>query len=580
MIHSVSCDQRSFKKIDFKRGMNVVLAERVDGSTERDTRNGLGKSALVEIIHFCLGGKKAETLNKENVDGWEFAVSLDIGDRAYSVRRNTGNARNIIVEGDCAGWPAEPSVDRDGRQYFSQSVWNEVLGALMCGLDLEYATKYHPTFRSLISYFVRRGGEAHGYGEFSRQSRQQQPWDISVNNAYLLGLGWEFAARLQLLQDERKSLKELKKAVTTGVMSNLVGKPGEIESAKIRLENQIAREEKNLREFKVHEQYHEVEAKASDMARAIRDLSNLNFGDKRLLDSYMDSTVTEKDASAEQVAGLYAEAGVVFSERLLKQLGDVMSFHRQVVANRRSFLASEIARLEGEIEKRTREMEAVDLEKSDLMKILKTHGALEEFSQMQANHQRLIGELENMTAKLENMKKLSEEKNRIDIETKTAIRQTETDLDERRAQKEAAILAFNTFSEKLYEAPGALSIDVGDKGYDFGVRIERSGSGGLENMKIFCYDLMLAKLWARRPASPGFLVHDSTLFADVDERQIALSLQTASDEAEKEQFQYICMLNSDTVPRRDFSPGFDFDSSVVAKLTDASDDGGLLGIRF
>lgn len=57
-------------------------------------------------------------------------------------------------------------------------------------------------------------------------------------------------------------------------------------------------------------------------------------------------------------------------------------------------------------------------------------------------------------------------------------------------------------------------------------------------------------------------------------------MQLASDEAGKESFQYICMLNSDTVPRGDFDPGFDFDSRVAATFTDARGDGGLLGVRF
>ena len=576
MIRSVSADRPSFKKIAFKRGMNVILADRAQAAE----LNGFGKSALIEIVHFCLGGKPTGTLIRKEISGWEFAVSLDIGARTYSVRRNTGDAKIVVVEGDCSGWPIKPSVDNDGKQCFTQSRWNDVLGALMCGLDLEHGAKYRPTFRSLISYFVRRGGKAHGYVEFFRQSRQQQPWDINVSNACLLGLGWEFAARLQLLRDERRSLKGLKKAAAVDIVSGTAGKKGEIESAKIRLEDQIARGEEDLKAFRVHEQYREVETRANEMAETVRELSNLNTSDKRRLASYMDSTVSEKDASAEQVAELYAEAGVVFSEMLLKQLHDVTAFHRQVVANRRGFLASEIARLENKIEDRTLRMEAVELEKSELVKILKTHGAPEKFSQMQANHQRLAGELEAVAVKLEKMKKLEEEDYRIEIETKATVQQADADLDGRRAQKEAAILAFNSFSQKLYEAPGALSIGVKDSGYDFDVKIERSGSGGLENMKIFCYDLMLAKLWARRKTSPGFLIHDSALFDGVDERQIALALQLAADEAGKESFQYICMLNSDTVPRGDFGPGFDFDSNVVAKFTDARDDGGLLGVRF
>ena len=58
MIYSVRCDKPSFKSIKFNPGFNVILAERTKESTIKDSRNGLGKSTLIEIIHFCLGAKK------------------------------------------------------------------------------------------------------------------------------------------------------------------------------------------------------------------------------------------------------------------------------------------------------------------------------------------------------------------------------------------------------------------------------------------------------------------------------------------------------------------------------------------
>jgi uncharacterized protein YydD (DUF2326 family) len=99
-------------------------------------------------------------------------------------------------------------------------------------------------------------------------------------------------------------------------------------------------------------------------------------------------------------------------------------------------------------------------------------------------------------------------------------------------------------------------------------------------MKVFCYDLMLAQLWSEKPHSPGFLVHDSIIFDGVDERQRALALELADKETKKRGFQYICMLNSDMIPTNDFSPGFHFNDFVRLRLTDATEDGGLLGIRF
>ena len=107
---------------------------------------------------------------------------------------------------------------------------------------------------------------------------------------------------------------------------------------------------------------------------------------------------------------------------------------------------------------------------------------------------------------------------------------------------------FNAYSENLYNAPGKLLIDVGPTGFKFDIEIERSGSTGISNMKVFCYDLMLATLWANRKPSPRLLVHDSTIFDGVDERQRALALELAAHESEQNDFQYICMLNSDYVP--------------------------------
>jgi len=44
------------------------------------------------------------------------------------------------------------------------------------------------------------------------------------------------------------------------------------------------------------------------------------------------------------------------------------------------------------------------------------------------------------------------------------------------------------------------------------VEIERSGSQGIDSMKVFCYDLVLAQLWSQREGKPGFLIHDSMIF--------------------------------------------------------------------
>ena len=100
-------------------------------------------------------------------------------------------------------------------------------------------------------------------------------------------------------------------------------------------------------------------------------------------------------------------------------------------------------------------------------------------------------------------------------------------------------------------------------------------------MQIFCFDFMLTEISLKQARGPGFLVHDSHLFDGVDERQVAKALQLGAESAESEGFQYIVTMNSDVLPREGFKPGFDIRDHVLdTKLTDATDTGGLFGLRF
>ena len=160
------------------------------------------------------------------------------------------------------------------------------------------------------------------------------------------------------------------------------------------------------------------------------------------------------------------------------------------------------------------------------------------------------------------------------------VSRSRQDLRERADIRDNSIGIFNTCSQAFYSAPGKLAVDISQNVFMLKVTIERSGSQGINNMKIFCYDLMLARLWAEKHQESSFLIHDSTLFDGVDTRQVAPALELARSESEEHGFQYICMLNSDTIPAHEFSPGFSLDPFVRLTLTDRDPEGSLLGIRF
>ena len=184
--------------------------------------------------------------------------------------------------------------------------------------------------------------------------------------------------------------------------------------------------------------------------------------------------------------------------------------------------------------------------------------------------------------RIDNLKRVESGLSELKIRKEELIQRMRQDKEERGPIIERAIRLFNRNSEYLYAEPGILSIDVTPSGYKFNVEIKRAQSQGVSHMKVFCYDLMLIQLWRREKEKPGFLIHDSTIFDGVDERQIARAMELAAKEAFESGFQYICLINSDKVPYNEFAEDFRevFEKSIRIRLTDDRPEGGLLGVRF
>ena len=581
MIRAVRCDQESFKEVTFKKGFNVVLAQRTEESTEKDSRNGTGKTSLIEIIHFCLGStiKPGNTLRAKELEDWTFILELTLRGKEYTVYRNTLNRSHIKIKGDFSNWPIKPLYN-DKEDAFIMKVrdWTSVLGYMMFDLPIT-DKKYTPTFRSLISYFIRRGVNA--FQSPFKHFPQQKEWDIQVNNTYLLGLNWEYAAEFQILKDRENTLEILKEAAEQGILTGFIGSLGELEAERVRLEEKTNESERQLAAFKVHPQYYDIEEEANRLTREIHEITNKYTLNRQILHEYENSVAEEEDVPIERVEQIYNEAGLTFSDRVTETLSTVMDFHNKVIENRKNYLQSEIARLLKEIEEQKFKIRSLSNKRSRLFTILRTHGALEEYSELQNRVTDLKQQLEEIKNRVENLKKFEEGKSSLDIERQSLLQKARRDFEERKTQRGRAISLFDRNSERLYSEPGILSLNIAKNGYKFNVDIKRARSQGIGYMKVFCYDLMLIQLRAHYQDMPGFLIHDSTIYDGVDERQIAASMELAADEAEKTGFQYICAINSDCVPYRDFSDNFKdkFDNYTRIELTD-KEDGCLFGIRF
>ncbi len=587
MIRAITASGESFKPVEFSEGFNVVLAERTDEATERDSRNGSGKTSLVEIIHFCLGAKLSSTLAEPALDGWTFSTRIDLGQTEATVSRNTARQNRVRIDPVESAWHLQERLDEEtGERYFTVDDWKEALSEIYFNLPRELLEEtYTPSARTLLPYFARRGRDA--FSDPFTFFRGQQSWSRQASAAVLLGLDWQIVRNAELFQLKEKRIREARKAIEAlrrtadpggGDGEDLEGR---LEAMKINLEREIREAARQLETFQVHPQYEELESEASELTKEIHDLSGQNVSDRELLEFNRASLQSDRPADPQAIEAMYAEAGVYFPEQLTDRLEAVKSFHDQIYANRRNYLESELERLQAVIEERERKIESLSDRRATLLNVLREHTALGEHLRLQELHNARSEQLGQIGAELDQIRQFDQELADLRLRRDQNAIAAREDFQERRPQWSRAVDLFGANTAELYESPGELMISVADNGgLKLAYEIERGASQGVQEMMVFCYDLMLAEIWSDRSPSPGFLVHDSTIFDGVDERQIALGLSLAERKSRECGFQYICCLNSDTVPWNELSDGFDLRESVRLELSDEGDAGGLFGIRF
>ena len=188
MIYRISSSLATFKTLDFKPGLNVLIAQKEAGATDKQTRNRAGKTSLIEIIHF-LTGAKAEPESLLRVPALvneTFNMAFDLGGEKVLAERSGQRISEIHL---------------NGEKGLSNSEWIQLLGEKMFGLhEIQQSQGRVPTFRSLFAYFVRRqlGG---AFTTPEKQATMQQAGDYQVALLFLLGLDWKIASDWQIVRE-------------------------------------------------------------------------------------------------------------------------------------------------------------------------------------------------------------------------------------------------------------------------------------------------------------------------------------------------------------------------------------------
>lgn len=573
MIHRIYSNLTSFKALEFKPGLNVLIAQKEAGANERQTRNRAGKTSLIELVHFLAGADagRDSLFRVGALVKASFGMDFDLGGEKTKIERCGANKSKLRVSGGSF---------LDGKTSITNSEWIDVLGQQMFNLDsVKNETGRVPKFRSLFAYFVRRQLSG-AFTTPEKQANMQQAGDYQVALMYLMGLDWKIASDWQQVRDREKTLGELKKAAGIGAFGKIIGKASELRTQLTVAEAQLAELMKQMEAFRVLPQYRDFEAEADQITRELNELSNGNTMDKAVIRDLESALQSETPPSFSDVETLYAQAGVDLPGIAIKRYEEVSSFHESVIRNRKDYLSSELSMRKQCVEARETQKAKLDQRRSEILSILKSHGALDQFSKLQGEVGRLEADVESLRQRFESAEQLEGAKNELEIERNRLTLRLRRDFSEQKTRLSEAILAFEETSRRLYESAGSMTVEETSNGPVFQFPMQGERSKGIKNMQIMCFDLMLMRLCAKRNVGPGFLIHDSHLFDGVDGRQVISSLKAGAQMAEELGFQYIVTMNEDDA-FKEKADGFDLRDHVLpVALTDATDDGGLFGIRF
>ncbi|ENB6650608.1 DUF2326 domain-containing protein [Campylobacter jejuni] len=537
----LSSNCSTFQPIDFKDGLNIIVGEKTKNNKE--TSNGVGKSLSLRCIDFLFGKDK-------NVD--EIKNILQQKDIVLNLSFSQNEKIHFV----------ERSYDKiffDEKE-ISLKEYTEILYKLNLQ-NIIPSSDSILSFRNIFSRFFR----IQSFKNPIEQIEKEKVFQNNYVNAFLLKLNLDYLNQKSKLKIKQEENNKIIQQLNEYEQEN--NKENELE-----LQERLKELTSNLSNFKIAENYYDLEKKLNDITYTIEQMRNEKLFKERQLKNKQKIIDLNKqfDIDIDRISNVYREVQFFFEKSTIEHIEAVKKFHDELFYNRRAKAERNKKALQIEISILAEDIKKMDDERSILYKELENKGALNEYQSLLKEKEKIIEQLE----KTQRIKKLV-----VDLKQKQADIKLEIDIFKRELlnfENEIDIqinklgLLFREISSNFYtNNKGYLDIKINnsfktERLYDINARIDADKSNGVNNMKVFIYDMLIYKL---NPKLIGFVGHDNLLFDSIDERQIAIALKYVNDNLD----QYICSIHDtkfNEANKYAIENNFNLEEHVCVKLSE------------
>jgi uncharacterized protein YydD (DUF2326 family) len=569
----VSANKETFRTVEFNQnGLSFIVAKQKNPGANDDGRtyNGVGKSLLVRIIHFCLGADaKHYTDFCGKLTGWEFCLDLKIDLHNFSVRRSTDEPQKVLLNNEECG------LDK----------YKKILESRCFSIpdDVGYLS-----FRSLIPFFLRPMKES--YSDCMKPARTHTDYQTLLNNAFLIGLDVNLAERKYNLRKEQERIHKLEKNFKDDQLLRdyFIGNK-DISFALTELEEQIKKIESDIAAFQVAEDYHDIQHEADEIKNLLFGLNNeiviIQNNIKNIEKSLFVDTVTPMSVS--DLEKVYNESKLFFSETVKKTLHDVELFYENLIANRIRRLSEQKTQLLIALTEKSSQQIELQKKFDEKMKYLGDHQAIDVFLALSQKSAGLKSQKDNLVKYQGLQAEYKSKRRKAKKELLDLDEITDKYLLEIEENTKSIKEYFRSLAKLFYQNSAAgliVETNEGENQLAFNIdpRIESDASDGINNVKIFCYDLSI--LFEGKNHNVDFVFHDSRLFDGIDERQKTVMFNIVKIVFSNSAKQYIATVNQNQLNEIKANMSADEYKSIiedhtVLTLTDADASEKLLGIK-
>lgn len=561
----------SFKTVKFNPdGLTLIVGVKTHAKEDRSaksdkTYNGVGKSLLIELVHFCLASQAKDSF-KNALPGWEFTLTFEIDGVTHTVARNTVNQNKVILD------YIEVSLPKY-KTFLEERVFD--IPSDTPGLS----------FRSLISKFIRSGSQS--YNKPDETSSDYSPYDALVRNCFLLGLDTDLIVEKNLLRKQHVETEQLVKSFEKDtVIRDFFKGDQDVDITLAYSQEEISRLEEELKRFEVAANYYEIQQEADMLADQLFNLKNQIVLIRNAIGSIDASMRQKPDISREKMLALYDEVMGAFRPETIRHIGEVEQFHKSLLENRIARLSRDKLKLIRELKILEDEIGAGQTTLDQKLALLGSRRALDQFVAITNQISALKAESQKLKDFKELKQKYSDTLAKISTKLSAAIINTNAYLSESNVDIEHRLAPFRSLAKRFYpKAPAGISLknNEGENQirFDMDIRIQNDASDGINEVRLFCFDMTLLLAKSHKI---HFLVHDSRLYSDIDPRQRAVLIKTAHELTKSSGLQYIATMNEDQIESMSDQFTKDelvsiIDESITVRLKDDSAESKLLGIQ-